>query len=204
MGKMDETIIVVPTDELFSEEHLYFNGVQLQKENTDALLYQMGEHYTTMRRGDAEENEAFKQPIPYVVVKHEDEVFVYERLAAGGEARLHHKWSIGVGGHQNPSSTEDSFLNLLEHNMLRELEEELTFDRNMPYTLTPIGLINDDEDEVGRVHIGILFVLEMTMQDTIEVREKEVLRGSWLKISEAEKQLDRFESWSQFAIQALK
>lgn len=41
-----------------------------------------------MRRGDAEENPDFKQPIPYVVIKREDEVYVYERLQ-GGERRAY-------------------------------------------------------------------------------------------------------------------
>lgn len=54
--------------------------------------------YREMRRGDAEEDPRFKQPIPYVVIKREDEVFLYERLAGGGESRLHNKLAFQIDG----------------------------------------------------------------------------------------------------------
>ena len=50
----------------------------------------------------AEHDSSFKQVIPYTVVTHGDEVLLLKRLEQGGEARLHGKLSIGVGGHINP------------------------------------------------------------------------------------------------------
>ncbi|TDQ42852.1 hypothetical protein [Aureibacillus halotolerans] len=200
MGKMDEAIIVVPRQQLFKDT--IFHGLCQEKQQIENVMQQMEAHYTTMRRGDAEENEAYKQPIPYVVVRRGQAYFVYERLSAGGEERLHNKLSLGVGGHQNPCDQED-FTAILQENLLRELEEELTFDRSQPFTLTPVGLINDDNDAVGRVHVGILLILDVEPETNIQVRETDVLKGSWQKADELNQQYDRFESWSQFVIDTL-
>ena len=50
-----------------------------------------------------EEDPSFKQLIGYVLLKdiNTGEVLVYKRLVGGGEARLHGKASVGIGGHMN-------------------------------------------------------------------------------------------------------
>src|SRR4029079_3380241 len=52
-------------------------------------------------RPTAEKSPQYKQIIPYVVIRHEDSFFLLERTSNQTESRLHHKLSLGIGGHIN-------------------------------------------------------------------------------------------------------
>jgi predicted NUDIX family phosphoesterase len=205
MGKMDEIIIVVPRTKLFQDESLAFQGVEQTQLRVMLLGKNIADNYTTMRRGDAEENTSFKQPIPYCVIRRGNEVFVYKRLSGGGETRLHDKLSIGAGGHMNTVEDAQSFDEVLNVNLSRELEEELaitTKDKKFSY----VGFINDDINEVGKVHIGLLVILDIDADGEVEVREKEQLEGEWVTVKELllPDVYERLESWSQIAADVLK
>lgn len=204
MGKMDEIIIVAPRKYIFNNESLTFQGTLQDKKIVNKIVKNISSTYEVMRRGDAEENEEFKQPIPYAVIKRGDEVFVYERLKGAGEVRLHNKLSIGVGGHMNEVPGEKDFNKVLDENLLREIEEELIID-NKKFKVTPIGLINDDEDEVGRVHIGILVAIEVPEGTDVQVRETKELQGQFLQIEKLKLRqfYERLENWSKIAIDIL-
>lgn len=125
MNKMDEIILAAPRSDVFQNEMLTFQGVNSEDERIIKIMAQIEAHFFEIRRGDAEEDPRFKQPIPYVVIRRDDEVFVYERLAGGGESRLHNKLSLGFGGHMNPMEGAASFSEVLKQNTDRELAEEL-------------------------------------------------------------------------------
>ena len=55
-----------------------------------------------MERDYAERRPELKQVIPYGIVTCEERVLLVRRTKGGGEARLHDKLSIGIGGHINP------------------------------------------------------------------------------------------------------
>lgn len=203
-NKMDERIIVVPRQELFNNEQLVFQGVLNHGDQVQSISDNVNSHYCVMRRGDAEENPAYKQPIPYVVIRRNDEIFTYKRLTGGGEARLHNKLSIGAGGHMNDSENASSFEELILDNLDRELSEELHI-HSENRELRIVGLINDDLNEVGKVHLGILAVLDLSSNATVDVIEKEQLEGVWISASHllADSTFERLESWSQIAANAL-
>ncbi len=75
MGKMDEIILVAPREQVFENERLTFQGVNTASAKISAIMKQIEAHFSEMRRGDAEEDPSYKQPIPYVVIKRRDEVF---------------------------------------------------------------------------------------------------------------------------------
>jgi predicted NUDIX family phosphoesterase len=203
MGKMDEMIIVAPRTAVFEFENLTFQGVEKHKGILRQVVNNIANNYSVLRRGDAEENPEFKQPIPYCVLKRGNEVFVYERLQGGGEVRLHNKLSMGVGGHMNQFEVKD-FYEQLSVNLERELEEELHIDGER-LSLETIGLINDDEDEVGKVHIGLLVIAELKEDANVTVRETDQLKGSWFKVEELfeSETYDRLENWSKFVADIL-
>ncbi len=147
----------------------------------------------------------FKQPIPYVVIRRDDEVFVYERLAGGGESRLHNKLSLGFGGHMNPMEGAASFSEVLKQNTDRELAEELYIREEDKQNIVTLGLINDDENDVGKVHIGILSALQLASAAQVEVKEKDQIAGRWMKLSELKEEnvYQRLEAWSQFVADIL-
>ncbi|WP_059103393.1 hypothetical protein [Shouchella shacheensis] len=204
MGKMDEMIVVVPRKHVFHNESLVFQGVTSERENIATIMNRINRHFSEMRRGDAEENDSYKQPIPYVVIRRQDDIFLYERLSGAGEARLHNKLSLGFGGHMN-TIMSSSFQEMLEANTDRELHEELQFDKDKQKKTKAIGLINDDEEEVGRVHIGILSVLELADDAAVEVKEVNQMTGRWVPISDLKKEeiYERLESWSKFVVNIL-
>ncbi|MGA2256039.1 MAG: hypothetical protein ABSG53_15440 [Thermoguttaceae bacterium] len=98
---------------------------------------------------------SYKQLIPYVIFMHRNvdqpAIFQYTHTKGQGEARLHGKHSVGIGGH---ISTFDGIAHPYHDGMKRELEEEVSI--NTPYTTRRVGLINDDSTEVGSVHLGIV------------------------------------------------
>ena len=103
MSKWDEQILVVNRKVLFNNEENHFYGfIQKNDEKTKKIIDTF-ESYEVKRRGDMEEDPSYKQLIGYVLLKdaNTNEVLVYKRLVGGGEARLHGKASVGIGGHMN-------------------------------------------------------------------------------------------------------
>ncbi|MCO7174547.1 hypothetical protein ACFP7A_03430 [Sporolactobacillus kofuensis] len=207
MGKMDEQIIVVNRASLFGEgaDDLTFQGTEQEKEHIVKLEKRIAEHYKVMRRGDAEENPLYKQPIPYAVLKKGNLYFTYRRLGGGGESRLYGKLSIGVGGHMNAVTNATNFKEVLQTNLNREINEELRIENAGDLDIQTIGLINDDDTEVGHVHIGVLIAIKLPDDAFVTVREEDKLEGSWRSLNELRTPdvYSRMESWSALAIDAL-
>ncbi|RXK30882.1 hypothetical protein A6g_04860 [Bacillus velezensis] len=206
MNKMDEIILAAPRSDVFQNEMLTFQGVNSENDRIVKIMAQIEAHFFEIRRGDAEEAPRFKQPIPYVVIRRDDEVFVYERLAGGGESRLHNKLSLGFGGHMNPMEGAASFSEVLKQNTDRELAEELYIREEDKLNIVTLGLINDDENDVGKVHIGILSALQLASAAQVEVKEKDQIAGRWMKLSELKEEnvYQRLEAWSQFVADILQ
>jgi predicted NUDIX family phosphoesterase len=201
---MDEVILVVPREKLFASETLYFHGVVQEERKVALLAANIAGNYSTMRRGEAEENAAYKQPIPYCVIRRGSDIFLYRRLGGGGEARLFDKLSIGAGGHMNDNPELTTFEAVLQDNLSRELEEELEITASTR-EFTTVGFINDDENEVGKVHIGLLVILDIDADGEVNVRETEQLEGQWVTSAQLREEpiYSKLESWSQIVTQVL-
>jgi predicted NUDIX family phosphoesterase len=110
-----------------------------------------------------------------------------DRLAGGSDKRLHGRASFGVGGHIAPSDGG------IRAALAREWVEEVATP-TLP-AFTPIGLLNDDGDDVGRVHLGVVFIATLT-SPAIHIRETHKLAGSLVPVSEALRRKDELEGWS--------
>jgi predicted NUDIX family phosphoesterase len=162
-----------------------------------ALRAALEAHGRYLDRPLAEDDAAFKQLIPYVVVRDGERVFLMERTDAGGDARLHGKASIGVGGHLNPvDDGEDP----LTDGLRREWSEELVADWEPEFRL--VGLLNDDSNPVGSVHLGVVFTVEARGRP-VEVREHEKLTGRFATLDEMRAAWDRMETWSRLVAEHL-
>jgi predicted NUDIX family phosphoesterase len=144
-------------------------------------------------RADAEVSPQYRQVIPYVVVAHDDDVFTLRRTPKQSEARLHHKVSIGVGGHINPG-------NGIVEGLRRELDEEIAIAND--YDLQFAGIINDETTDVGRVHLGVVYLLRSSGRN-VAVRETEKMTGEWLPRRGLGPLRESMESWSQIVYDAL-
>lgn len=160
----------------------------------DALLTIVEERHFFIDRPIAEESPQYKQIIPYVVIRHEDDFFLLKRTAKQTEARLHHKLSLGVGGHINPDTPT------LRAGLQKELDEEVFIDD--PYTLELLGIINDDTTAVGSVHLGVVYLLHAS-SNAVRVRETEKMSGELVPRLALDAQREAMESWSQIVLSAL-
>ena len=160
------------------------------------LLEIIKQSYEFMPRAEAEERPDYKQLIPYVILTQGDKVFVTSRLNKGGEARLHGKLSVGIGGHINP--TDDTY-DLLMSGLWREINEEVAIIKHGE--LISCGFINDDSNSVGSVHLGACFKLEV--EGPVSVRETEKLEGFFMTVPELKTHYERMETWTQIAMEVL-
>ena len=198
MSKWDEQILVVNRKELFNNEENYFYGfIEKNDEKTEKIIATF-ESYEVKRRGDMEEDSNYKQLIGYVLLKDitTGEVLVYKRLVGGGEARLHGKASVGIGGHMNEVEGKTIF-EMLKINAARELNEEVGVSEEYALNnLHFIGLINDDKTEVGQVHVGVVYECKVDKQ-LVEVKEDDTLVIKWMTGEEAKAE-ENYETWSEF------
>lgn len=203
MSKFDEMITVVPRTTLFNDEKNQFNGF-LDKNTTKGQdIFETLSKYEVKRRGDMEEDPTYKQLISYCILENEhDEILVYERLSGGGESRLHGQSSIGVGGHMNDVKGAESINEVLRVNAQRELEEEVGLPESKSQNLAYIGFINDDTNEVGEVHLGVVFKINVNSKD-VEAKETDTLRIKWVDQSKIDN-YDAFETWSALILQSIQ
>ena len=198
MSKWDEQILVVNRKVLFNNEENHFYGfIEKNDEKTEEIISTF-ESYEVKRRGDMEEDPNYKQLIGYVLLKDEvtGEVLVYKRLVGGGEARLHGKASVGIGGHMNEVEGKTIF-EMLKINAARELNEEVgVSEEDALNNLHFIGLINDDKTEVGQVHVGVVYECKVDKQ-LVEVKEDDTLVIKWMTGEEAKAE-ENYETWSEF------
>jgi predicted NUDIX family phosphoesterase len=174
--------MVVPTP-LLSR----FFTANLIRGSADEILHIIATKHIFIERAKAEKSPEFKQIIPYVVIRHDDDYFVLERTSKQTESRLHHKVSIGIGGHINPGRT-------LMQGLQQELDEEVAVDTK--YTLHFVGILNDDSTDVGRVHLGAVYELRAA-ERKVTVKETEKMSGEWMRREQLVSVRDAMETWSQ-------
>jgi predicted NUDIX family phosphoesterase len=168
----------------------------------------------------AEATPAWKQWIPYCVLRcrgpsDERGVFTVRRTTGQSEARLHGRWSIGIGGHVDEEDAAEApadGASFFARALARELAEELHFEGPAAAGPVPrfLGILNDDRTPVGQVHAGLVYAwdLEACLAEArraVGVREIAKMEGCFGSLAEFGRLWQdpaRFESWSQFLIQA--
>ncbi len=232
-SKDDERVLVVPT-RLFRDGGVFQGFSTAAISRCDALFSTESTRFT--RRGDAERDPEFKQLIPYILFVCEDSatgrpsVFAYRRGDGQGETRLRSKWSVGVGGHindvdagaesasaspltQTPETAQTSenapsspFGNdLFSAGAAREIAEEVVLGAPI-LRFERVGLVNDDETEVGRVHLGVVCVATLAAPE-LKSNEPDLAESGFRPVDELLAEIDaepeRFESWTTLALRGL-
>lgn len=151
-------------------------------------------------RAEAEEDPSHKQLIPYVIIRSGNLVFCYTRGRSQGESRLHHRKSLGVGGHIDEiDAAGRTTRKAYEAAVQREIEEEVAI--ASPGWMRCVGLINDDATAVGRVHLGLVHLYELDRPE-VHALEDGIADSEFVPVSNLRDHWDRFESWSQICIEA--
>ncbi len=194
-----EQVLVVPRAAF--EAVGAFNGVRKNPQDYLTAFLKPGvARY--MDREAAEADPSFKQLITYAIFCHEGRVLAYSRTSKSGEARLHDKWSLGIGGHINPIDGLTADLATYLAGMEREIREEITFSGNAKQEL--FAVINDDTNEVGSVHLGIVHRFELDSED-VRSNEKALANLGFRSMSELTGELyPKLETWSAICVDAIK
>jgi len=178
-----------------------FQGLNFEPENYLNLLLSRGNNFF-FPRAQAENDPAYKQIIPYVLLAFQDRVLHYVRRKKAGEQRLVAKGSIGIGGHMNESD-ESLFAwdeQAYRAGVEREVNEEIKIDTQFEDRI--VALLNDDTTEVGRVHLGIVHIFRLEEQK-VEKREAMITNLAFLTRAELMARRDSLETWSQICLDSL-
>lgn len=192
--KANEFVLVFPTSLL--QQLGKFQGLRLATPGyVDAI--EAASFYKP--RYEAESDPAFKQVIPYVLVEHDLRFLSYRRGARSSEERLKGARSIGIGGHIS-SSDPNLLRSAYVEGMNREIHEELRIQGR--YAIRAAAMLNDDSDEVGMVHFGLIHV--MTLEDpVVSSREQAIADLQFMDVEELIAGQDQYENWSQICIRHL-
>lgn len=195
-----EQVLVVPREAFDAVGS--FNGVRLNPQDYLAAFLKPGvARY--MDRDLAEVSPQFKQIIAYAIFCHGGKVLAYARTSKGGEARLHDKLSLGIGGHINPIDGLADSMETYLAGVEREIREEISFSGSARQQL--YAVINDDTNEVGSVHLGIVHLFELDHEE-VAPREKKLANMAFYTLEElADSSLyGRLETWSAICVDALR
>jgi predicted NUDIX family phosphoesterase len=196
-----ERVLVVPT-ELFRRLG-YFQGFSREVDRYLPGLLDPSQ-MSFRPRNEVEQDPGFKQLIPYVILRHRngsERVFQYTRGTGQGEGRLHRKRSVGIGGHISLADLGGrTNVNPYLEGMRRELEEEVIVEST--YASQCVGLINDDQTEVGQVHLGLVHMFDLD-EARVRPREDDITECCFRPAADILADMDGFETWSQICMRAL-
>ncbi|MFO7535665.1 MAG: hypothetical protein R6X19_08300 [Kiritimatiellia bacterium] len=196
MGKDDEILLTVERARI--EALGLFQGLMFEADRYLPALLNPA-HHRFVRRGEAETDPSLKQLIPYFVIEHGGRLWCYVRGKQSGEGRLVAKASIGIGGHINQDDV--SLFGTYETAARRELEEEVSIPAGSTDRI--VALLNDDSNEVGRVHLGVVHVLRAAT-DAVTKRESKITESGFKTLGELRAMRDRLESWSQLCLDGME
>jgi predicted NUDIX family phosphoesterase len=192
-GKQDENILVVRRDTLFPEGA--WTGLKSfsDTEWVEEIMAKKEFHPRSLMETDP----TYKQIIPYLVFTCNGKWFIMQRRAKASETRLQSKWSLGIGGHIRQEDMEDASLLAWA---TREFEEEVEYKGN--WTCKPVGILNDDSNDVGKVHAGFVYIVTGDSEE-ISIKDEHQSGHLW-SFEECAKKYDSMETWSQIVFDWIK
>jgi predicted NUDIX family phosphoesterase len=200
MNLPEENVLVIKRS-LFDELG-YFHGLNFEPGKYLEAILSRGNNFF-LSRAQAEKDPTYKQIIPYVLLTHAGKVLHYVRGKKAGEQRLVAKGSIGIGGHMNES--DESLFALDEAayraGVEREVGEEISIKTKFEDCI--VALLNDDSNEVGQVHLGIVHVFKLA-KPKVEKREAMITNLAFFGKDELLARRDSLETWSQICLDSLE
>jgi predicted NUDIX family phosphoesterase len=176
MGLGDD-ILVVKREVLF--ENQFFQGF-VPKDNMNFIPTILSNYEYKIRTRELEQDNSYQQIISYVWIINPKtkQVFSYKRASNKkySEERLKSRWSCGVGGHiEKADGVVGEEGDPIESVLMREMQEEV---KMKDYPIPKIvGFINDDSDNVGKVHFGVVAIVETL--DFVEKGDDEMEMGKF-------------------------
>ena len=202
MAQQEQVLVV---ERKVIEELGMFHGLQFDVEPYLEKLFAPG-IMSFMPRSDAEVNPDYKQLIPYVIMSCRGKYLNYVRGKRAGEKRLVGNRSMGIGGHINPVDVNPLFNQKDSREMYleavaREIEEEVNV--QTPYTDKIVALLNDDTNEVGQVHLGVVHFWDLETED-VSRREQMITQLNFMAPAQLHEVRESLETWSQLCLDGVE
>jgi predicted NUDIX family phosphoesterase len=162
-----------------------------------------------LNKSEAENNYKYKQLIVYVVIKYDDQYLGYQRTEKSDENRLRTKISIGIGGHININDKQQLTLFtdtnsekevFIQEAARREINEELKLGTTEDKDIRILGFINDNTDDVGKVHFGIVCMLAVDKKTIKGKFERGISKVVFYTKKELNENIEYMENWSKILI----
>lgn len=192
MAKEDELVLAIPAKVIPQNPR-----TELQTEGLEKIPGIIKKHGIFKRRGDVEEDRAWKQVIPYLVFKYKKKYFIMHRNDKG-DYRLVNMHSLGIGGHINK---EDLGSNNIIDWAKREFTEEVSYTGT--FTSKPLGIINNNTVPIDQVHLAYVILLEGDSNKISTNKEDKLKTGELLTLKEIEAIYPKLESWSKIVFECL-
>ena len=208
---MEELVFAFPTEELWNLLTYKEQGLIYGNSDSLKMIVQKG---LFRKRNELEEDHSFKQIIPYAVISNKEpeprswrdklrgvrqsqSFYLFRRTSGQTEKRLHNKFSLGVGGHMNPSNSKESDEQYLINELKRELSEEVRLLNGcLIEDIEFIGFINDDTIPVGRVHIGLLYNIRVSNKNVV-INETDRMTADWIDKHDLAEFYKGMETWTK-------
>jgi predicted NUDIX family phosphoesterase len=191
---LTERVLVIPTARLHAAG--YFHGWRGTDDAFRVAILDSAT-YQFLPRSEVETDPAFKQLIPYIVLRHGDSLFHYRRGSTSTEKRLGYLRSVGIGGHISEVDAAGG-IDPYQTGMMREIHEEVELGSR--FRERCIGFINDDSTPVGSVHLGVVHLFELE-SPSARSREEALSEAGFAQLTDLLAAIDQFESWSQLVLQ---
>ncbi len=201
---MDELVLAIRTDDLW--DLITYKEKGLISGNSD-VLKKIVRNSQFRKRNELEEDPSFKQIIPYAIISYKgpertgigrsQSFYLFKRTSEQTEKRLHNKYSLGVGGHMNPGNFMESEEQYLIDELKRELFEEVKLLNGcLIEDIDFIGFINDDTISVGKVHIGLLYIIHVSNKD-VHINEPDKMTADWIEKPNLASFYEGMETWTK-------
>ena len=213
---MAESVLCIPSSRLDSLGR--FQGYCNDFKYINKLFDNNQSSYSFFPRWQIESDPSYKQVVTYSIIQYgqyrDDTLFFsYTRGKAGGEDRLKRKLSIGIGGHISDSVMQlpntkipypypnSKWITRFRLEARREIDEEIIYSSTNPIHILS-GIINDDSDAVGQVHVGVVYIFMCNNPD-ISPRESAIRDGQMVTFDSLKQNRESYESWSKIVIDSI-
>lgn len=178
--------MVVSRDALFADGiwHGFF------ADNLQKYVSLINSKHKFLPRGEVENDARWQQIIPYLIFEYRGRFFLMRRRQNHTDSRLANRYSLGIGGHINKRDVNGQDLMGWAK---REFAEEIEYHGN--YKAKFLGIINDDSNDVGLVHAGLVIHL-IGDSDRIKIKD-EHKTGELVAVESLTKRYKQMETWSQ-------
>jgi len=193
MLKQDENILVVRRKYLFDKDSWF----GMQKPKDDSFVQTILSRKEFLPRSLMEHDQTYKQIIPYLIFNYQDTYFLMQRRSKSSEQRLRSKYSLGIGGHIRQEDIKNADVASWAR---REFHEEVDYKGDL--SIEFLGVLNDDSNDVGKVHIGFVYLLKGDNPDICV--KQELQSGTLMTLQECANYYDAMENWTQIAFDFLQ